>query len=93
MAKLEIGDYQYHFNIYEDHYICNINTKSDIHLVTFKDILFSKDDLTHFKREILYKGSVRRLFIYNNFQIILKCYKQLPKFIKKLKKKVGIFSS
>lgn len=82
---LEKDNINYHFTLKDNNYICNVMTKSDVNLITFEDTLLS-NDLSHFKREIFYKGSVRKLFIYNNFNIIFKAYKHLTKFLSKVKK-------
>ena len=85
-ANLEIENYDYHFTLYKNYYICEITSKNDVNLLTFKDSLLNKEDLTYFKREIIHKGFTRRLFIYNNYEVIFKAVKHIPKFLTKINK-------
>lgn len=87
-ADLNIDGLEYHFILHNNYYECYINTINDNNLIIFRDTLLDRSgqDLTHFKREILRKWSVVKLFIYNDYQLIFKAKKHYPSFLKKVKK-------
>jgi len=85
---MTIGELEYHFNIKDDHYICEITTLNDDKIIIFKDTLLkpNQGDLTYFTREIINRGVVEKLYIHNNWNTIFKCKTHKPSFLKKANK-------